>query len=237
MDKPNASKRELSKRWVSLGKACEILGVNESTLRHWADTGAVRAFRTPGGHRRFAEEDVYSLMTQSEGGGGGKSLEDLKDVALTHIRKRLNRSKSIPGQWHRILPEAEKIRLRPLGRRLLALASDYLTKERGKGQLLEEARSVGEEYGIEAARHGLSLHDALEAFLFFRNSLDSIAKDLTQGQDFTADQAMERWQQINTFLDQVLLATVGAYELAVSLERKTSSSRRGNATRQSKTVR
>ena len=26
-------------RWVSLARACEILGVNESTVRRWADSG------------------------------------------------------------------------------------------------------------------------------------------------------------------------------------------------------
>ena len=32
-----------STRWVSLSRACEILGVDESTLRRWADAGHVRA--------------------------------------------------------------------------------------------------------------------------------------------------------------------------------------------------
>ncbi|HSP55765.1 MAG TPA: MerR family DNA-binding transcriptional regulator, partial [Dehalococcoidia bacterium] len=40
----------LATRWITLGQACKLLGVNESTLRRWADAGNVRSFRTPGGH-------------------------------------------------------------------------------------------------------------------------------------------------------------------------------------------
>ena len=52
-----------SPRWITLGQACKLLGVNESTLRRWADAGHVRSFRTPGGHRRFSEEDLRVLMS------------------------------------------------------------------------------------------------------------------------------------------------------------------------------
>ena len=49
-------------RWFTLGQACRMLGVDESTLRRWADGGHVHAFRTPGGHRRFAESDLQELL-------------------------------------------------------------------------------------------------------------------------------------------------------------------------------
>ncbi|WP_433701337.1 helix-turn-helix domain-containing protein [Nocardiopsis sp. CA-288880] len=34
------------------------LGVHANTLHAWADKGAIRVARTPGGHRRFFREDV-----------------------------------------------------------------------------------------------------------------------------------------------------------------------------------
>ena len=37
----------LNTRWITLGQACKLLGVNESTLRRWADAGHTRSFRTP----------------------------------------------------------------------------------------------------------------------------------------------------------------------------------------------
>ena len=48
--------------WLSLGPASRLVGVDPDTLRRWADDGRVRAFATPGGHRRFAAEDLQRLV-------------------------------------------------------------------------------------------------------------------------------------------------------------------------------
>src|SRR6266496_1212828 len=48
--------------WLTLHEASERLDVHPATLRQWADRGRVRAFRTPGGHRRFSAEDVDTLL-------------------------------------------------------------------------------------------------------------------------------------------------------------------------------
>src|ERR1700760_696208 len=45
-------------RWLTINEACAFLGVDQSTLRRWNDSGKVPVFRTPGGHRRYAEADL-----------------------------------------------------------------------------------------------------------------------------------------------------------------------------------
>ena len=55
---------------VTLREAAEALGVSRSTIRRWADTGKIRAVRTPGGHRRLPLADVRKL---SEAGGSTRS--------------------------------------------------------------------------------------------------------------------------------------------------------------------
>jgi excisionase family DNA binding protein len=49
-------------RWLTIHEACAFLGVDQSTLRRWSDTGKVPVFRTPGGHRRYAEADLRTLV-------------------------------------------------------------------------------------------------------------------------------------------------------------------------------
>src|SRR5512141_1692944 len=48
--------------WVSLTEACRLLGVSPSTVRRWGDSGMVRTFLTPGGHRRFARAGLEAML-------------------------------------------------------------------------------------------------------------------------------------------------------------------------------
>src|SRR3982750_3006926 len=48
--------------WLTIQEACAYLGVDQSTLRRWSDAGKVPVFRTPGGHRRYAEDDLRRLV-------------------------------------------------------------------------------------------------------------------------------------------------------------------------------
>ena len=47
--------------WLSLGPASRLLGVDPDTLRRWADDGRIRAYATPGGHRRFSRTDLQQI--------------------------------------------------------------------------------------------------------------------------------------------------------------------------------
>jgi excisionase family DNA binding protein len=53
--------------WLTLGQAAEYLGVAQSTIRKWSDTGRLPAFYTPGGHRRFRRSDLDSFLANSRG--------------------------------------------------------------------------------------------------------------------------------------------------------------------------
>jgi excisionase family DNA binding protein len=47
---------------IGIAKAAELLGVGISTLRAWDDSGALKAERTKGGHRRYRIEDIEQLQ-------------------------------------------------------------------------------------------------------------------------------------------------------------------------------
>ena len=56
--------------WLTLGQAAKYLGVAQSTIRKWSDSGRVPAFYTPGGHRRYRRMDLDAFLERS--GPGGK---------------------------------------------------------------------------------------------------------------------------------------------------------------------
>jgi len=115
----------LNTRWITLGQACKLLGVNESTLRRWADAGHTRSFRTPGGHRRFSEDDLRSMMA-GRSVAAHEPFTSISQVALARIRRRLQRGRN--QTWYSGLAENDRDTARTYGRRLVALVSEYLTK-------------------------------------------------------------------------------------------------------------
>jgi hypothetical protein len=92
------------------------------------------------------------------------------------------------------MSEEERERLRPLGRRLVELVSEYMTKGARRSQLIDEAREIGHEYGKELVGDRLSIRDAIEAFAFFRKGLDDAAMELAQKNDLSAEEAVEVWE-------------------------------------------
>ena len=204
------SPESFSTRWITLGQACKLLGVNESTLRRWADAGHVRSFRTPGGHRRFSEEDLRGLVA-GRGSAPGEPYTSLGQLALTRIRRRLQRGRS-QAPWYSHISEDDRERLRPLGRRMIALVSEYMTKGARRSQLVDEAREIGHEYGRELHRDSMTMRDALEAFTFFRKGLDDSAMELAHRNGLSSDEAVEIWELLSNLADQVLLAIAETYE-------------------------
>ncbi len=195
-------------RWLTLGQACRVLNVDESTLRRWADAGQVRTFRTPGGHRRFAEGDVRAIVQ----GKQHRPLSDVGDLATRRIRQQLHRPSHATADWYSTVDETQRERLRPLGRRLMTLVADYVAKRGKRSSLLDEARVTGAEYGVELARAGMSLSQAMHAFTFFRRSLDQSAKQALAKTGTAPAESTEVCEQIMALADEVLMGIAGAYE-------------------------
>jgi excisionase family DNA binding protein len=199
-------------QWAALGEACQLLQVNEATLRRWADRGLVRSYRTPGGHRRFAQEDLRALTERSHPSPAeSPGTDSLAQAALRHIRRRLHQRAVSSQAWHEHILDQDRPRLRLFGHRILTLASDFALGHGKKQALLAEARLVGEEYGDEAARLGLPLEHTVQAFAFFRNSLVESLQEAPPQEDSPAS-VYRTWRQVNTITDEVLQGTTRSYD-------------------------
>lgn len=200
-------------QWVTLRAACRILGVNETTLRNWADDGKVRAFRTPGGHRRFSVSDLHALTQRSTAIEPSTANAVFEDAALIRVRRRLHPSKTSKEMWMETVGEKGRLRFRALGRRLLRLVDDYQKRRKGRPALREEARAIGTEHGEEVARLGLGLMDAFRAFVFFRNTLlDTLSQLSKNGEQPPIGVRLDQWRQILALMDEVELAVAEAYQ-------------------------
>ena len=190
--------------WVNLGRACEILGVNQSTVRRWADSGQIRCFRTPGGHRRFAEEDLLSLTRDGAGG-------DLGSAAVSRIRRQLHAGRGGTG-WYQEIEESEREALRPLGRRLVELVGEYISAQRPRAEIESEVDEIGRHYGALLVERGTPLLRAMEAFTFFRRTLDETAKQMAERNRMDAGEAADARERIGGLADRVLLGVSAAYD-------------------------
>lgn len=203
--------REGDGGWLSLGRACRLLGVNETTLRRWADEGRIRSVRTPGGHRRFAESDIHALLQAPEP-PSREPMNELPGLALTRIRRRLQARSATSAAWNQEMDEGTRLRMRALGRRLVSLIDDHLGARSRRGRLLEEARALGEEYGRELAAGGLALSGSVEAFTFFRRSLDETVDGVAARHGLTPERSAEAREHVAEVVDAVLIAITRAYE-------------------------
>src|SRR5690349_17812151 len=85
--------------WVSLSEASRLLGVSPATVRRWSDAGRLRAFTTPGGHRRFSRAALQRLLPADRSrrpaiGGGG-----LTPSRISRSYRRASREMSTELPW------------------------------------------------------------------------------------------------------------------------------------------
>jgi excisionase family DNA binding protein len=198
-------------RWVSLHRACEILGVDESTLRRWADSGRLRVYRTPGGHRRFSLGNLEEMVA---GEGRHRGSDEVERIAVPKIRRQLQRARQQEHGWYGTLSDANRQRLRDLGRRLLEMAGEYLDKRTRRSGLLDEALEIGGAYGGVLIDAALPLAGAVGAYIGFRKTMDDTTRQTAERESLPLEEALEAIAQVHALGDQVLLGMAAAYEAA-----------------------
>jgi excisionase family DNA binding protein len=195
--------------WVSLRRACEILGADESTLRRWADSGRLKCYRTPGGHRRFALSDLEAVV---RGDGRRRGAVAIERLAAAKIRKQLQQARAQEQAWYVSLSEANRRQLRDLGRRLLEMAGEYLDSRTRRSGLLDEALELGGEYGRVLIQAGLPLPSAVGAYIGFRRTMDETTQQTALRESLPLEEALAAYGQVHTLGDQVLLGLTAAYQ-------------------------
>ncbi len=197
--------------WLSLGDAAELLGVHPATLRQWADQGEIPSQRTPGGHRRFRRPDLEARMAGEAGNRADIEAEMVVHSAMGRTRLDAHGGKLAAEPWFEQLDEGGREEHRELGRRVAESLLRYLAH--GDPSALEEARQAGHNYGLASQHWKLRPSDAVRAFLYFRDALtDSALRMLSTSSSHVSPEWLERFNRVNQFTNEILLALVVAYE-------------------------
>ena len=197
--------------WLPLGKAAALLGVHTMTLRRWSDSGRFPSYRTPGGHRRFALNDIQAYLLRQRGVPSDELDQDWADTALVATRKQVaDRPES---RWLQAIDE-EKLRdeYRQLGHQLMGLLLQYVAAEDANGSLIEEAKRIGRRYGVYGIRAGLTLTNIIEATLFFRDILVESSLKIPTTTYVEPNASLRILRRVNEIINAVQLSVTDYYE-------------------------
>ncbi|MDO8472612.1 MAG: helix-turn-helix domain-containing protein, partial [Dehalococcoidia bacterium] len=195
---------------LTISEACHVLGVSEAALRQWTDEGKVKAFVTPGGHRRYAESELRAMMRQPRMQG----LRELGDRVESVVprERELARQFMESSRWYGQLDDASKGRLRERGNRLVGALAHFVTRPTAREQTTVECRKIGAEYGEDLARNGLTLTDSIEAFILHRTPVMEAVMEMMGNPATLNKQALTAVPQINKLIDETLLALVETHQ-------------------------
>lgn len=192
------------REWLTIHEASALIGVSPATLRRWSDAGDIKAFTTPGGHRRFARSAVLGLLPASR--RQRPSLQRLGESVerLARVYRRQIPQTADGATWIADLDELERVPYRDHGRRIAASLLGFFDAQTDEARdaALAEAEHDAAEYGRIAGERGIGMPETVEVFLRFRmpflRELAAVARrrglDTTEATDLleTATEAIDR---------------------------------------------
>ncbi|HMQ31009.1 MAG TPA: helix-turn-helix domain-containing protein [Chloroflexaceae bacterium] len=196
--------------YLSLSAASRLLGVHSTTLRRWADAGAIPVYITPGGHRRFARDDIEALAARKP-----LSARALGSAWAARALAQTRTELAAPARrhsWLASIAESERASWRRIGQQLMGVVLHYINDPRDNDDLLSEARRIGADYAAHARRAGMPLTAALEAALFFRDSLVESAMQLSADVHPRPEESARLLRRISRVANEVHLAVAAGYE-------------------------
>ena len=194
---------------ASIGEASQILGVSEATLRQWTDNGLIKAYVTPGGHRRYAREQLDEFMHSHQKTLGIKDLvARLKDTAgpLREIG-----ATTLAGAHTRLDP-AQQQNLAILGRKILDAIICYVSEPAKREESLAQVRAAGADFGTILAEAGVPLTDSIQTFTSHRAPIIESVATMMRQREVVTEGILAAIPLIDDVMDQALIELVEAYQ-------------------------
>ncbi|MBI2831592.1 MAG: helix-turn-helix domain-containing protein [Chloroflexi bacterium] len=195
---------------LSISDASHILGVSEAALRQWTDEGKLKAFITPGGHRRYSRADLKKFMSPNQKQAGIKDLAiGLEDTVELHRQISRNFNNAI---WYNNLTPQSRMRLAELSRQIFNAIIKYVTEPAKRDDALKLAQDTGRGFGETLARLGLPLTDSVEAFVLHREPIMNTAILLVKKRQTSSSRIIEAIPLAARVTDDALVCLVAAHQ-------------------------
>jgi excisionase family DNA binding protein len=209
-----------SGRWLSLGPASQLLGVDPDTLRRWADDGRVAAWMTPGGHRRFDRAALERLAADR----GGRAVRPLSTMGASSARLtrayRQHYAADNEGRPRETTASAvvdgEREAYRRDGRRLIAGLIAFLDARPGdtrtRARLEAEACAVVDDQAARLARSDTSLTEAVSRFVLARQPFLAELARVGRRRSLDPTRLADLYGDASALLDRLLLRFIETHQ-------------------------
>ncbi len=197
---------------VGISEASQNLGVSEATLRQWTDEGRIKAFVTPGGHRRYSKEELEGFLVSHE------NLLDVKDL-VGKLEKTAETHREIGAAflnstvWYERMSVEHKKLLATLGRQILNLMMAYMASPDKKTEVLATAREIGAGFGDMLASEGVPLTDSVQAFISHRDPISHIISEMLRKKELVGPGVLAAMPLMEQVMDSALVSLVEAHQL------------------------
>lgn len=215
-----------SDEWLRLGPASRMLGVDPDTLRRWADDGRVRAYATPGGHRRFAQADLARLAATRRASRRPLSLLGTTTDRVNRAYVRSYRSDSSQPTIAQLEAD-ERAEFRTDGRRLVAVLLALLdsTEPADRARWESEATGLIDMTARRLAEAGASGPEVVAIYVRARQPLLTEIASLGRRRALDVTQLAPLFEQAVAVLDRLLLHLVAVHADASARRRSAEAGR------------
>ena len=204
-------------RWLSLGPASRLVGVDPDTLRRWADEGRVEAYVTPGGHRRFDRRTIDALVSTRR--AGNRPLASL-GASPERLNRAYQRSYAADRAAHQI-PAGDLVtreRYRRDGRLLVEALVAHLDADpadiAGRARSEAEAAELVDDLARRLATAGTSLTEAVGLFVAARRPFLDELTGLGRRRALDAARLAALYDNASGLLDRLLLRLISTFQEA-----------------------
>lgn len=202
-------------RWLSLGPASRMVGVDPDTLRRWADEGRIEAYVTPGGHRRFDRETIEALVSARRTGRRPLASLGATPERLTRAYRRSyvgdSTARDVPADDDRAREQYRRdgrLLVEALVAHLDAAAGDEIARDRSEA----EATALVDDLALRLATSGTSLTEAVGLFVAARRPFLDELTGLGRRRALDASRLAALYQDASGLLDRLLLRLIASYQ-------------------------